>query len=78
MSTKYSDVYAKCPYYVTEEGNYVYCEGYCKQNARIGLSFTHRKYKDLHLNAYCRKIVSAKYGFPECPVYKMLEKELEH
>ncbi len=68
----YGAKYAQCPYYRSEAGRQICCEGY---QEGMGLTVTFQDPTDysMYRNGLCRSL----RHFLECPVAQMLTKEFE-
>lgn len=68
MATNFSDVYIRCPFFLTEEGAEIRCEGLLPESQTV-LRFKKREWKTKHLENCCRE------DYERCPLCKgLLEK----
>ena len=67
----YRDKYVKCPFYAEQEARKIKCCGFAAGN-HIHIVFDTAEAKERHVCSVCNR-----YGYKRCPVYKMIEKEIE-
>ena len=65
MSTDWRSAYTKCPFYKTEDGKKVECEG-VHEKTSINIVFTSTKEKIKYKAIYCES------SYQECPYAKLL------
>lgn len=66
MANKKIDAEAKCPFYFSETGHGIRCEGICTPT--MVSVFAAEKDKRLHEERFCASML----GYPGCPVYRAL------
>lgn len=52
MSTKYSDVNVRCPYYLRERDTEIMCEG-LEKGSELAVEFKGKQYKKKYREKYC-------------------------
>ena len=70
MPTDFRSVYAKCPFYDTEDNKGVTCEGITRESALV-LRFRGRAHKDRHTKHFCDDM------YERCMIYRMLMEKYE-
>lgn len=65
MSTQYTSVYVRCPFYRREARNVVKCEGIV-DNSRLAMEFSSNIQKAEWKEMMCNE------GYTECPLYKVI------
>lgn len=61
-----------CPFYHSEEGLKLRCEGFCCNN-NLQISFNRKEQLVNHRHAYCMSFT----GYPSCPLYSVIYKQYE-
>lgn len=61
-----------CPFYHKEEAMKLLCEGFCK-SCSLQVSFTNKEQLLAHKARYCNTFK----GYPECPIYPVINKQYE-
>ena len=70
MPTDFRSVYAKCPFYDTEDNNKITCEGITGEST-LTIKFRKRAPKDHHAKYFCDDM------YDKCMVYRMLMEKYE-
>ena len=70
MTTKYSDVSAKCPFYKNSNPNCVTCEGIYNKST-VTTRFEHRNDLGNFRALFCDS------NYQNCKIYRLLEKKYE-
>lgn len=70
MGTTYQSAYVKCPFYITDHGKSIICEG-VRTECSTEHRFRRKEIKDKHLQSFCCK------EYKKCRMYKLLEKKYD-
>lgn len=70
MPTRFDDVDAKCPFYLSSGKRKISCEG-ITDGCTISLTFVSQQKRDLHRRVFC----DARFRY--CEIYNMLEEKYE-
>lgn len=70
MSTDYASVDVKCPFYITEEGKKIRCEG-LERGCCTVLEFRGKKFKDEVKEKFCTG------DYEKCKLYALINKKYE-
>lgn len=69
---KYQSKEVVCPFYHKEEATKILCEGFCK-SCSLQMSFTKKEQLLAHKARYCNTFK----GYPQCPLYPVINKQYE-
>lgn len=68
----YMDKYVSCPFYSSESGSKIRCEGFSRTNS-IQTSFVTKEHLAAHKIRFCKHITKHK----DCPLYTIINKKYE-
>ena len=66
----YTDKYVLCPFYLSENGAVIRCEGF-SPSSRLLVSFDGKDSLSAHKCEYCRSLP----GYSHCPLYALINKK---
>lgn len=70
MSTDYGSVNVKCPFYLSEESNKIFCEG-LEKGSRTALEFRGKQFKENVKDRYCSG------DFEKCKLYYVIDSKYQ-
>lgn len=68
----FRDKYVKCPFYVSQDGKKVHCNGF-SDNSHLHIAFDNKESKDAHVESRCNSM----FGYLKCPLYPIIAKRFE-
>lgn len=68
----FRDKYVKCPFYVSQDGKKIHCNGF-SDDCHLHVAFETKESKETHVEKSCNSV----FGYLKCPLYPVIAKRFE-